>query len=38
VIYHKVWHRSTRRGLITYQYDGWFLLGVLPLYVTRHRI
>lgn len=38
MIYHKTWYRATPLRTTTYQFDGWFLLGFIPLYVTRKRI
>lgn len=39
MIYRKHWHRSTRTAFpVTYEFDGWFLLGFLPLYIHRKRI
>ena len=38
MIYRKHWTRNLKGRLVSYQYDGWFLLGILPLYIHRTRI
>lgn len=36
MIYKKAWVKSY--GMRTYVYEGWFLLGFIPLYVHRTRV
>jgi len=38
VIYRKHWTRSPKGRVITYQFDGWFLFGIVPLYIHRTRM
>jgi hypothetical protein len=35
MIVYKQWKKTDRLGLRTYQYEGWFLFGFMPLYVRR---
>ena len=36
MIVYKQWRKSWFSGLKHYEYEGWFLLGFIPLYVRRH--
>jgi len=35
MIVYKTWIQRERGGLISYRWDGWFLFGVIPLYLRR---
>jgi hypothetical protein len=36
MIVFKQWSRNSRGGLYMYRYEGWFLFGILPMYVRRY--
>lgn len=36
MIYRKSWFRFLESH--TYLYEGWFLLGILPIYITRRHV
>ncbi len=36
MISRREWQKKNRQGSIIYQYDGWFLLWIIPLYIRRH--
>lgn len=38
MIYDKSWGCRRGGGLTRYHYRGWFLLGILPLYIRRVRV
>jgi hypothetical protein len=35
MIVYKQWRKYTRIGNVMYEYEGWFLLGVIPLFISR---
>lgn len=37
MIYKKSWIRTTTAGSVSWRYTGWFLFGLIPLYITRER-
>ena len=38
MIVRKSWCESCRGGLERYRWDGWFLFGIIPLYLHRYTI
>lgn len=36
MIVRKEWKRQGRGGLLSHSYDGWFLFGIIPLYIRRY--
>ena len=35
MIIYKQWKKSSSLGAKTYTYEGWFLFGLVPLYIRR---
>jgi len=38
MIYHKKWIVRKNGGNTVYRFDGWFLFGIIPLYINRTTI
>lgn len=36
MIVRKTWAKRNIIGGVVFQYEGWFLLGIIPLYIHRH--
>ena len=37
MIVYKTWTKRKNGGLLKYHYEGWFLLGFIPLYIHRYE-
>jgi hypothetical protein len=36
MIVHKEWKKTSYGGITIYVYEGWFLFGIIPIYIRRY--